>query len=134
MLVLLGGVAGCSRHLMIQMNRPPDLAHPVWVGVYFLNNEHVRDGKTNEELIIEHDSLVLEGLISKLKIAVKPNAAPETFMLKDDEFDKNIRWVGIVGGFPDSEECARKLIPVFDESKIDLSVTVLANCIEVTRR
>ena len=132
LLVLLLVLSGCGGGggSYIRLNLMRDVSHdkPVYVGVYFLSQEGAIDAASIPDLIDSPDQFT-DGVVAKQVIPVYPG---EVKPLPMDNYDTRIRWVAVVADFGSAAECARDKHAVPPGSKIELTVQIEANCIELT--
>lgn len=127
--LLLLVLAGCGGGSYIHLNLMRDVSHdkPVYVGVYFLSQEAAIDAASIPDLIDNPDQFT-DGVVARQVLPVYPG---EVKPLPMDNYDPSIRWVAIVADFGSSAECTRDKKAVPPGSKLDLSVSIEADCIQL---
>jgi predicted component of type VI protein secretion system len=126
LLLVLGGCGGGS---YIHLNLMRDVSHdkPVYVGVYFLSQEAAIDAAAIPDLIDNPEEFT-EGVVAKQVLPVYPGEVKPVPM---ENYDPLIRWIAIVADFGTSAECTRDKKAVPAGSKLEISVAIEADCIQL---
>jgi len=125
---LLFSLAGCggSSHINLALLRDVTEDQPAYVGVYYLSQESVLDAASIQDLIDSPESFT-DGVVDKEIFPVYPGNQKSLFQ---ENFDPEIRWVLVVADFPGGRECTRVKRAVPAGGKLDLTITVEANCLK----
>lgn len=125
-------LSACGGGSYIRMNLLRDVAHekPVYVGVYFLSQESAIDAASIPDLI-DNPEQFADGVVARQVFPVYPG---EIRPLPLENYDPAIRWVALVADFGSDAECARAKTPVSPGAKLDLQVSLEADCLRLEVR